>query len=89
MNSVQKKCSQSANDFQNIFGHLYFFFQMDDEDSILPHKLQTALEYVLEKRKELASDRADLPTGILSVSGFFLDEHKPAVANNVCFMTNF
>lgn len=41
----------------------FFLLQMDDEDSILPHKLQTALEYVLEKRKELASDRGELPTG--------------------------
>lgn len=62
---------------------------MDDEDSILPHKLQTALEYVLEKRKELASDRADLPTGTLSASGSLLNEHKPAVANNLYFTTNF
>lgn len=42
-------------------GNSRFLQQMDDEDSILPHKLQTALEYVLEKRKELACDRADLP----------------------------
>lgn len=68
---------------------LLFFFQMDDEDSILPHKLQTALEYVLEKRKELASDRGDLPTGTLSVSGSSLNEHKLAVSNNVHFTTNF
>lgn len=56
---------------------------MDDEDSILPHKLQTALEYVLEKRKELASDRGDLSTGTLSVSGIILNEHRPALANNI------
>ncbi|KAM4712157.1 DENN domain-containing protein 2A-like [Anableps anableps] len=31
--------------------------QLDDEDSILPSKLQSALENVLERRRELASDR--------------------------------
>lgn len=36
---------------------------MDDEDSILPHKLQAALEHVLERRKELACDVADNPSG--------------------------
>lgn len=38
---------------------------MDDEDSILPHKLQAALEHVLERRKELACDVADNPSGKL------------------------
>ena len=38
--------------------------QLDDEDSILPSKLQSALETVLERRKELANERAvDLPNG--------------------------
>lgn len=37
--------------------------QLDDEDSILPHKLQAALEYVLDKRKELACEKGDLPNG--------------------------
>jgi len=37
--------------------------QLDDEDSILPHKLQAALEHVLDKRKELASEKGDLPNG--------------------------
>lgn len=37
--------------------------QLDDEDSILPHKLQAALEHVLDKRKELACDKGDLPNG--------------------------
>lgn len=36
---------------------------MDDEDSILPHKLQAALEHVLDKRKELACDKGDLSNG--------------------------
>uniref|UniRef100_A0A087Y1L6 UDENN domain-containing protein n=1 Tax=Poecilia formosa TaxID=48698 RepID=A0A087Y1L6_POEFO len=31
--------------------------QLDDEDSILPSKLQSALENVLERRRELANDR--------------------------------
>lgn len=43
----------------------YFLFQMDDEDSVLPHKLQAALEHVLERRKELACDVADNPSGEL------------------------
>lgn len=43
---------------------------MDDEDSILPHKLQAALEHVLEQRKELAWDVADLPNGERLTSGF-------------------
>uniref|UniRef100_A0A8C8LYV1 UDENN domain-containing protein n=1 Tax=Oncorhynchus tshawytscha TaxID=74940 RepID=A0A8C8LYV1_ONCTS len=34
--------------------------ELDDEDSILPHKLQAALEHILDKRKELASE---MPTG--------------------------
>uniref|UniRef100_A0A672KJ12 DENN domain containing 2A n=1 Tax=Sinocyclocheilus grahami TaxID=75366 RepID=A0A672KJ12_SINGR len=35
-------------------GNSRFLRQMDDEDSVLPHKLQAALEHVLERRKELA-----------------------------------
>ncbi|XP_047246428.1 DENN domain-containing protein 2A-like isoform X3 [Girardinichthys multiradiatus] len=34
-----------------------FLRQLDDEDSILPSKLQSALENVLERRRELANDR--------------------------------
>ncbi|CAB1316989.1 unnamed protein product, partial [Coregonus sp. 'balchen'] len=34
-----------------------FLRQLDDEDSILPSKLQSALETVLERRRELASER--------------------------------
>ncbi|XP_062849206.1 DENN domain-containing protein 2A [Trichomycterus rosablanca] len=49
-------------------GNSRFLRQMDDEDSILPHKLQTALEYVLEKRKELACDRGDYPNEHFSLS---------------------
>lgn len=41
--------------------------QLDDEDSILPHKLQAALEHVLDKRKELACDKGDLPNGSCAV----------------------
>lgn len=42
-------------------GNSRFLRQMDDEDSILPRKLQAALEHVLERRKELACDVADNP----------------------------
>ncbi|XP_042367564.1 DENN domain-containing protein 2A-like [Plectropomus leopardus] len=38
-------------------GNSRFLRQLDDEDSILPSKLQSALENVLERRRELASDR--------------------------------
>lgn len=37
--------------------------QLDDEDSILPHKLQAALEHVLDKRRDLACEKGDLPNG--------------------------
>lgn len=33
--------------------------QMEDEDSILPRKLQVALEHILEQRNELASDKEE------------------------------
>lgn len=32
---------------------------MEDEDSILPRKLQAALEHILEQRNELASDKEE------------------------------
>ncbi|XP_028381455.2 LOW QUALITY PROTEIN: DENN domain-containing protein 2A [Phyllostomus discolor] len=38
-----------------------FLRQMEDEDSILPRKLQVALEHVLDQRSELASDPEDGP----------------------------
>lgn len=51
-------------DVNNYASDLFFFlFQLDDEDSILPHKLQAALEQVLEKRRELACEKEDLPNG--------------------------
>lgn len=34
---------------------------MDDEDSILPRKLQVALEHILEQRNDLASDQDEGP----------------------------
>ncbi|KAM9754796.1 DENN domain-containing protein 2A isoform 1-T2 [Menidia menidia] len=43
-------------------GNSRFLRQMDDEDSILPHKLQAALEHVLDKRRELACEK-DVPNG--------------------------
>lgn len=36
-------------------------FQMDDEDSILPRKLQVALEHILEHRNDLAGDQDEGP----------------------------
>ncbi|XP_069444667.1 DENN domain-containing protein 2A isoform X6 [Ovis canadensis] len=38
-----------------------FLRQMDDEDSILPRKLQVALEHILEQRNDLASEQDDGP----------------------------
>uniref|UniRef100_A0A667ZXU5 UDENN domain-containing protein n=1 Tax=Myripristis murdjan TaxID=586833 RepID=A0A667ZXU5_9TELE len=38
-------------------GNSRFLRQLDDEDSILPSKLQSALENVLERRRELANER--------------------------------
>ncbi|KAJ8411186.1 hypothetical protein AAFF_G00171920 [Aldrovandia affinis] len=49
-------------------GNSRFLRQMDDEDSILPHKLQTALEHVLERRKELACERGEPPSDSSSLS---------------------
>ncbi|CAB1331519.1 unnamed protein product, partial [Coregonus sp. 'balchen'] len=46
-------------------GNSRFLRQLEDEDSILPHKLQAALEHVLDKRKELASE---MPTDSSSLS---------------------
>lgn len=37
-----------------------FLRQMEDEDSILPRKLQGALEHILEQRNELANDEGTL-----------------------------
>ncbi|KAL7370533.1 hypothetical protein ABVT39_003412 [Epinephelus coioides] len=44
-------------------GHSRFLRQLDDEDSILPSKLQSALENVLERRRELANDRSGETAG--------------------------
>uniref|UniRef100_A0A8C5GNG9 DENN domain-containing protein 2A-like n=1 Tax=Gouania willdenowi TaxID=441366 RepID=A0A8C5GNG9_GOUWI len=44
-------------------GNSRFLRQLDDEDSILPHKLQAALEHVLDKRRELACENGDLQGG--------------------------
>ncbi|TMS02948.1 DENN domain-containing protein 2A, partial [Larimichthys crocea] len=44
-------------------GNSRFLRQLDDEDSILPPKLQSALENVLERRRELANERGgDTPS---------------------------
>uniref|UniRef100_A0A8D1ENG0 UDENN domain-containing protein n=1 Tax=Sus scrofa TaxID=9823 RepID=A0A8D1ENG0_PIG len=44
---------------EEVNGPPAFFsaFQMDDEDSILPRKLQVALEHILEQRNDLASEQ--------------------------------
>ncbi|KAJ8380467.1 hypothetical protein SKAU_G00012450 [Synaphobranchus kaupii] len=49
-------------------GSSRFLRQMDDEDSILPHKLQAALEHILERRKELACERGELSSDSGSLS---------------------
>nr|XP_057931074.1 DENN domain-containing protein 2A isoform X4 [Doryrhamphus excisus] len=49
-------------------GNSRFLRQLDDEDSILPHKLQAAVEHVLEKRRELAGEKGDLPNDSSSLS---------------------
>nr|XP_040017550.1 DENN domain-containing protein 2A [Gasterosteus aculeatus aculeatus]XP_040017551.1 DENN domain-containing protein 2A [Gasterosteus aculeatus aculeatus] len=49
-------------------GNSRFLRQLDDEDSILPHKLQAALEHVLDKRKELASEKPELQNDSGSLS---------------------
>uniref|UniRef100_I3JQE3 DENN domain containing 2A n=1 Tax=Oreochromis niloticus TaxID=8128 RepID=I3JQE3_ORENI len=49
-------------------GNSRFLRQLDDEDSILPHKLQAALEHVLDKRRELACEKGDLPNDSSSLS---------------------
>ncbi|KAL0968024.1 hypothetical protein UPYG_G00261280 [Umbra pygmaea] len=48
-------------------GNSRFLRQLDDEDSILPHKLQAALEHVLDKRKELASEMPGDSSSLSSV----------------------
>jgi len=40
---------------------VFSVLQMDDEDSILPRKLQVALEHILEQRNDLASEQDDGP----------------------------
>ncbi|CAI9542893.1 unnamed protein product [Staurois parvus] len=42
-------------------GNDRFLSQMDDEDSILPRKLQAALEQILEQRNELAKNKFCFP----------------------------
>uniref|UniRef100_H3CCM9 DENN domain containing 2A n=1 Tax=Tetraodon nigroviridis TaxID=99883 RepID=H3CCM9_TETNG len=49
-------------------GSSRFLRQLDDEDSILPHKLQAALEHVLDRRKELACEKGDIPSDCSSLS---------------------
>lgn len=56
--------------------------QLDDEDSILPHKLQAALEHVLDKRRELACEKGDLPNGdSVQFLQYFLSYVLPEITN--------
>uniref|UniRef100_A0A3B3UAY3 UDENN domain-containing protein n=1 Tax=Poecilia latipinna TaxID=48699 RepID=A0A3B3UAY3_9TELE len=65
--------------------------QLDDEDSILPSKLQSALENVLERRRELANDRGadSINTGHLStvVSEAFVRFFVELVGHYPLFIT--
>lgn len=57
----------------SIFTSVSTLPQLDDEDSILPHKLQAALEHVLDRRKELAlaCEKGDIPSGESDTVFFF------------------
>lgn len=57
----------------SIFTSVSALPQLDDEDSILPHKLQAALEHVLDRRKELAlaCEKGDIPSGESDTVFFF------------------
>ncbi|XP_020559507.1 DENN domain-containing protein 2A isoform X1 [Oryzias latipes] len=70
-------------------GSSRFLRQLDDEDSILPHKLQAALEQVLEKRRELASEKGDLLNDSLStvVSEAFVRFFVEMVGHYSLFMS--
>ncbi|KAM4675660.1 DENN domain-containing protein 2A [Discoglossus pictus] len=50
-----------------------FLRQMDDEDSILPRKLQVALEQILEQKSELASEKEPSPVNGQHDSGSLND----------------
>lgn len=45
---------------------------MEDEDSILPRKLQGALEHILEQRNELANDKEEVTLNGKQGSDFVL-----------------
>ncbi|KAM8882966.1 DENN domain-containing protein 2A-like [Synchiropus picturatus] len=53
-------------------GNSKFLRQLDDEDSILPSKLQSALENVLERRVELATEKGGDAPGDSVVSEAFV-----------------
>lgn len=69
--------------------------QLDDEDSILPHKLQAALEHVLDRRKELACEKGDIPSGEpVHALYFFLQNiallHSPCAVKDIrAFLENW
>ncbi|XP_018610519.2 DENN domain-containing protein 2A isoform X2 [Scleropages formosus] len=70
-----------------------FLRQLGDEDAILPHKLQAALEHILEKRVELAQEKAELlkDSGSLSavVSEAFVRFFVEMVGHYPLFMGTF
>ncbi|KAF7658477.1 hypothetical protein LDENG_00012360 [Lucifuga dentata] len=74
-------------------GSSRFLRQLDDEDSILPSKLQSALENILERRRELANERGgDTPhdSGHLStvVSEAFVRFFVELVGHYQLFITS-
>uniref|UniRef100_A0A8C7QCE4 UDENN domain-containing protein n=1 Tax=Oncorhynchus mykiss TaxID=8022 RepID=A0A8C7QCE4_ONCMY len=70
-------------------GNSRFLRQLDDEDTILPSKLQSALETVLERRRELASERGGDDSGHLStvVSEAFVRFFVELVSHYPLFIT--
>lgn len=61
--------------------------QLDDEDSILPHKLQAALEHVLDRRKELACEKGDISSGESAHALYFSQnialQHRPCTVKDI------
>ncbi|KAL4625061.1 DENN domain-containing protein 2A-like isoform X2 [Arapaima gigas] len=53
---------------RNTFANSLCLTQLGGEDTILPHKLQAALEHILEKRVDLACEMAELPKDSSSLS---------------------
>ncbi|XP_072309329.1 DENN domain-containing protein 2A-like [Eucyclogobius newberryi] len=68
-------------------GSRRFLRQLDDEDSILPCKLQSALENVLERRREFASERGDAVLLSAVVSEAFVRFFVELVGHYPLFVT--